>query len=93
MIVMGKKSSTSMTGSTSRQLSRVAVEECDECEPQQTERSQTAKEIADLQERILRLARDRERLPQPLFWSLFNSRIQEIKKEKELKRLLSDVLG
>jgi len=93
MTVMGKKSSTSINGSNSRQLTKVAIEECDECEPQQTERSQTAKEIADLRDRILRLARDRERLPQPLFWSLFNSRIQEIKKEKELKRLLSDVLG
>ncbi len=74
-------------------MRKVAVDVSDECQPQQAERSQTAKEIADLQERILRLARDRERLPQPLFWSLFNSRIQEIKKDKELKRLLSDVLG
>lgn len=90
---MGKKSSTSVTGSNSRQLTKIAIEECDECELQQTERSQTATEIADLRERVLRVARDRERLPQPLFWSLFNSRIQEIKKEKELKRLLSDVLG
>ena len=57
------------------------------------EKSQTAKEIADLQERILRLANNRERLPQPLFWSLFNSRISEIKKNKELARLLNDVLG
>jgi TATA-binding protein-associated factor Taf7 len=57
------------------------------------ERTQTAKEIAALHEKLMRLARDRERLPQPLFWSLFNSRIQEIKKNKELQRLLSDVLG
>jgi len=57
------------------------------------EKTQTAKEIAALHEKLMRLARDRERLPQPLFWSLFNSRIQEIKKNKELQRLLSDVLG
>jgi hypothetical protein len=57
------------------------------------ERSQTAKEIADLQDKILKLANSRERLPQPLFWSLFNSRIRDIKKNKELDRLLSDVLG
>lgn len=59
----------------------------------QVERSQTALEIADLQERILKLANSRERLPQPLFWSLFNSRIKDIKKNKELARLLNDVLG
>jgi|GEM_PF-2448990 len=57
------------------------------------ERSATAKEIADLQEKILKFARNRERLPQPLFWSLFNSRIRDIKKNKELERLLNDVLG
>jgi hypothetical protein len=57
------------------------------------QRSATAKEIADLQDRILKLAHNRERLPQPLFWSLFNSRIHEIKKNKELERLLNDVLG
>lgn len=57
------------------------------------EKTQTAKEIANLHERILRLAHERERLPQPLFWSLFNSRINDIKKQKELSRLLDDVLG
>ena len=57
------------------------------------ERSATAKEIADLQDKILKFARNRERLPQPLFWSLFNSRIREIKKNKELERLLNDMLG
>lgn len=58
-----------------------------------TEKSAIAKEIETLQETILRLARDRERLPQPLFWSLFNSRITDIKRNKELSRLLKDVLG
>lgn len=57
------------------------------------ERTQTANEIAALHEKLMRLARERERLPQPLFWSLFNSRIQEIKKNKELQRMLSEVLG
>lgn len=57
------------------------------------EKSHTAKEIEDLQDRIVRLASNRERLPQPLFWSLFTSRINEIKKNKELARLLNDVLG
>jgi hypothetical protein len=65
----------------------------DEGGNERAERSHTAKEIADLQDRILRLASNRERLPQPLFWSLFHSRISEIKKNKELARLLNDVLG
>lgn len=58
-----------------------------------TEKSAVAREVDDLQKTILRLARDRERLPQPLFWSLFNSRLKDIKKQKELSRLLKETLG
>jgi hypothetical protein len=58
-----------------------------------SEKTPIAKEIEALQETVLRFARDRERLPQPLFWSLFNSRINDIKRNKELSRLLKDVLG
>ncbi len=57
------------------------------------ERSSVAREIDDLQKTILRLARDRERLPQPLFWSLFNSRLRDIKKSKSINRLLKETLG
>ena len=57
------------------------------------ERSALAEDINDLRSTILRLARDRERLPQPLFWSLFNSRLKSIKREKELSRLLQETLG
>ena len=42
------------------------------------ERSRVAEEVEDLRSTILRLAKDRERLPQPLFWSLFNSRLKDI---------------
>jgi hypothetical protein len=91
---MGKKPTLPLSlTSGPKQRSKRAFAASEASVSQQVERSQTAKEIADLQERILRLARDRERLPQPLFWSLFNSRIQEIRRDKELKRLLSDVLG
>jgi hypothetical protein len=91
---MGKKPTLPLSLTSSpKQISKRAFAASEASVSQQVERSQTAKEIADLQERILRLARDRERLPQPLFWSLFNSRIQEIRRDKELKRLLSDVLG
>jgi hypothetical protein len=58
-----------------------------------TEKSSIAKEIEGLQTTILRFARDRERLPQPLFWSLFNSRIREIKQNKEVRRVLQEALG
>lgn len=58
-----------------------------------TEKSSIAKEIEGLQTTILRLARDRERLPQPLFWSLFNSRIREIKQNKEVRRVLQEAFG
>ena len=57
------------------------------------ERSAIAREVEDLQKTVLRLARDRERLPQPLFWSLFNSRLKDIKKHKDLARLLKETLG
>ncbi len=57
------------------------------------ERSAVAREVEDLQKTILRLARDRERLPQPLFWSLFNSRLRDIKKHKDLTRLLKETFG
>ena len=57
------------------------------------ERSAIAENISDLKDTILRLARDRERLPQPLFWSLFNSRLKDIKKTKEQERLLRESLG
>lgn len=57
------------------------------------EKSAIAREIEDLEDTILRLARDRERLPQPLFWSLFNARLRDIKKHKELDRVLRETLG
>lgn len=60
---------------------------------QPAERSVIAKEVSSLQETILRLARDRERLPQPLFWSLFNSRLEDIKRQKEEARALKAALG
>ncbi len=64
----------------------------DKCEGE-LERSRIAEEIDDLRTTILRLAKDRERLPQPLFWSLFNSRLKNIKRDKELSRLLEGVFN
>lgn len=54
-----------------------------------TERSAVAQDLADLKSTITRLVEDRERLPQPMFWSLFNARINDIKKQKELERVIN----
>jgi hypothetical protein len=55
--------------------------------------SSLSTEVAELKETILRFAKERDRLPQPLFWSLFNARISEIKKTKSQSRELEDLLG
>jgi TATA-binding protein-associated factor Taf7 len=65
----------------------------DLAEEETQERSHIADEISDLKTTILKVASERERLPQPLFWSLFRSRIDSIRKEKELQRVLSEELG
>jgi hypothetical protein len=71
----------------------VETKTLEEEDDQPTERSVIAKEVSSLQETVLRLARDRERLPQPLFWSLFNSRLKDIKRNKEEARALKAALG
>jgi hypothetical protein len=35
----------------------------------------------------------RERLPQPLFWSLFRSEVTRIKNRKKLERVVGNILG
>jgi len=68
-------------------------EDEDDDVPSVVEKSAVAREVESLRETVLRFARERERLPQPLFWSLFNSRIKEIKKNKESDRLIREALG
>ena len=68
------------------------MDDSDDNANQPSERSGVAEDIEDLRSTILRVAKERERLPQPLFWSLFNSRLKEIKRHKELSRLLNTVL-
>lgn len=55
--------------------------------------SVTAKEVKSLRDTVLKFAANRERLPQPLFWSLFNARIADIKKNKERSRVLEELLN
>lgn len=56
-------------------------------------RSDIADELSELKRTILRFSQERDRLPQPLFWSLFHSRIAEIKKIKNRCRELEELLG
>jgi len=65
----------------------------DEDERQPTERSAVATNIDNLQATVRRLAEEREVLPQPLFWSLFHTRLTAIKKQKEIARVVSEALG
>lgn len=59
----------------------------------EVQRSALAEELQDLKSTILRVASERERLPQPLFWSLFRSRIDAIRKAKEVERVIAEELG
>lgn len=57
------------------------------------EPSAVARDIENLQTTVKRLASEREVLPQPLFWSLFHTRLASIKKQKEISRVVREVLG
>jgi len=57
------------------------------------ERSAVAQDIDKLQATVRRLATEREVLPQPLFWSLFHTRLSSIRKQKEISRVVGKVFG
>lgn len=57
------------------------------------ERSAISANIDNLKATVKRLSEEREVLPQPLFWSLFHSRLAAIKKQKEIERVVSEALG
>jgi TATA-binding protein-associated factor Taf7 len=69
------------------------LEDEDTTAPGETRRSELAQEIKDFQSSIADAMKKRERLPQPLFWSLFNSRIKDIRKRRELLRTLDELFG
>lgn len=56
------------------------------------ERSPLAQEIERLKKASFRAATDKERLPQPLFWSLFGHAIRDLRKKKREIREISDLL-
>ena len=79
-------------GGTSSDRSMQAMDDdCDDTPGK--EPSAVARDIENLQATVKRLASEREVLPQPLFWSLFHTRLASIKKQKEISRVVSEVLG
>ncbi len=56
------------------------------------ELSYTAREIQRLKTATIEAADKRERLPQPLFWSLFHSALQNVRETKNKERAISDLL-
>jgi hypothetical protein len=56
-------------------------------------RSPLAHRVERLRDATVKAAERRERLPQPLFWSLFRSEINDIKRRKARARALSAALG
>jgi len=53
------------------------------------EPSQISLDLGELKRTALGVVRKREIVPQPLFWSLFLGRIQDIRKRKEKEKLLA----
>lgn len=59
---------------------------------QDSHRSQIANDIARLKNQSLRALSIRGRLPQPLFWSLFNCEIKRLRRKKEQREMLKELL-
>lgn len=55
-------------------------------------RSKLAVDLQKLQASVNDIIQRREVLPQPLFWSLFHSRIDRIRKIKHQERIIKAVL-
>ncbi|MBP9838495.1 MAG: hypothetical protein KBC84_07250 [Proteobacteria bacterium] len=53
---------------------------------QEEQNSQLSKKVDKLREVSLKAIAARERVPQPLFWSLFHSRLNEIKEKRKSLR-------
>jgi hypothetical protein len=95
---MGSRRATSQESVSSSEEQNVPVQRDDEQNddeewPTPREPSRVAQKIERLRRASLQAAQERERLPQPLFWSLFQHKIEEMKREKELRRLLDELLG
>ena len=69
----------------------VETEESEADGTKEANASPIARAVARLKEVSFNAARERERLPQPLFWSVFGHELQRIKKEKKALRLLAEL--
>lgn len=56
------------------------------------EPSELSRDLAQIKQSVVGIAKTREHLPQPLFWSLFHIRIQRIKRKKILQRVQRSLL-
>jgi hypothetical protein len=54
--------------------------------------SALARELIALKSKAFELSEARARIPQPLFWSLFNSKLKDIKQRKALERNVKELL-
>ena len=57
------------------------------------EPSSVARAVERLKAVSFKTAREREQVPQPLFWSLFHAQLKDIKAKKRESRLLSELFG
>lgn len=57
------------------------------------EQSHVAREIKRLKAASFSAASKRERLPQPLFWSLFHSALDDLRSSKKRSRKLNELLA
>ena len=56
-------------------------------------RSAISAAVERLKSASFKAAAERERVPQPMFWSLFTSELEAIKAKKREARLLSSIFG
>lgn len=48
--------------------------------------SKISKQVSRVRRTVIRLASEREKLPQSLFWSLFRSQVDDIREKKQKKQ-------
>ena len=57
-----------------------------------TEKTFVAKRVEKLRGSVLEVIKKRDRRPHPLFWSLFQTEVKEIRSYKEQSRLVRKIL-
>lgn len=79
---------------SSSKLPHEPQEELDEeSDGTNSEKSALASEISRLKAVTFEAVAKRERVPQPMFWSLFHSKIKDLQAKKRARRLLDGIFG